>query len=210
MKYPSFEIVEIQEEQLNESVNILARAFENDPTTRYLFSEHAAPIKDAVWELYLYICERQLNQRLPILGAVSDSRLVGVACIQPPDTNSQPNQEPSQYEMRFGDFIGEQVMQRMIEYGQVTSAHLPNESHVYLTAVGVHPDEQGKGYGRALLDAVHKLSDTHPTSMGVSLDTGNAVNVPMYEHFGYNMVAKTKLEELDLWCMFRSNRKRSA
>ncbi|MBT4511952.1 MAG: GNAT family N-acetyltransferase [Chloroflexi bacterium] len=136
---------------------------------------------------------------------MSDSRLVGVSCIQPPDIESQPNPEPSQYEMRFGAFIGEQVMQRVMKYAQVTSEHIPDESHFYLTALGVHPDEQRKGYARALLNAVHELSNAYPTSIGVSLDTGNRANVPMYEYFGYRIVAKTKLKELDLWCMFRPN-----
>lgn len=203
-KYPSCEIVEIKREQLDEGVKILAQAFESDPTTRYLFSGHEASFADQAWELYLYICEMHLAHGYPIFGALSDSRLVGVACIQPPDVNSQTNQEPNQYEIRFGSFIGEQVMQRMVEYGKVTSEYVPKESHVYLTALGVNPDEQGKGYARALIDAVHQLSDTHPTSIGVSLDTGNPINIPMYEHFGYRIVAKTQLEDLDLWCMLRS------
>ncbi len=101
-------------------------------------------------------------------------------------------------------------MQRMMKYAQVTSEHMPDESHFYLTALGIHPDEQSKGYARALLDAVHERSDAHPTSTGVSLDTGNPVNVPMYEHCGYRLVAKTKLEELGLWCMFWADDMQSA
>lgn len=202
--HPYVEIIEVQHEQLDDAVSILARAFENDPTTRYLFSGHASFPSDQAWELYLYVCEMHLDHGYPIIGVKSDSQLVGIACIQPPGTESPSNPESSPYEIRFGTFIGKHVMKRVMGYARVTSEHIPEKPHFYLTALGVHPDEQGKGYARALLDAVHHLSDVHPASIGFSLDTGNPVNVPMYEHCGYRITAKTKLEELDLWCMFRS------
>ncbi|MFQ5795461.1 MAG: hypothetical protein ACE5JP_10490 [Candidatus Bipolaricaulia bacterium] len=71
--------------------------------------------------------------------------------------------------------------------------------------MGVHPETQGKGHRRALLNAIHALSEAHPTSIGVALDTENPVNVPLYKHFGYRIVKKTKLDDVDVWCMFRPN-----
>jgi hypothetical protein len=61
------------------------------------------------------------------------------------------------------------------------------------------------GYGRRLLDEVQALSDAHPTSTGVGLDTEKPSNVSFYEHCGYRVTGKTNLKHVDIWCMFREN-----
>ena len=71
--------------------------------------------------------------------------------------------------------------------------------------IGVHPEAQGRGYGRMLLDAVQALSEGHSTSTGVALDTENPENVPIYEHCGYRVIAETNLEGVPIWCMLRPN-----
>jgi hypothetical protein len=37
----------------------------------------------------------------------------------------------------------------------------------------------------------------------VGLDTENEINVPFYERFGYQVVAHTQMDGIDLWSMFR-------
>ena len=63
-------------------------------------------------------------------------------------------------------------------------------------------------WGISLMKEIHALSDGHPRSIGVALDTENAVNVPFYEHYGYAVVVKTELEGMDLWSLFRKNQGR--
>jgi len=38
-------------------------------------------------------------------------------------------------------------------YEKICEAHQPSEDHYYLGVIGVHPSLQGKGAGKALLDA---------------------------------------------------------
>ena len=57
-----------------------------------------------------------------------------------------------------------------------------------------------------MLDAVHALSEAHPISTGMTLDTENAANVPLYAHCGYRVIAKANLEHVDVWHMFRPNK----
>ncbi len=70
--------------------------------------------------------------------------------------------------------------------------------------IGVHPAEQGRGYGRRLLAAIHALSAHHPTSTGVYLDTENPASKAFYERCGYRLLAEERLDDgVDIWCLFR-------
>ena len=72
--------------------------------------------------------------------------------------------------------------------------------------IGILRDQAGRGLGRALLDAIHTMSESDPDSTGVSLTTETAANVPLYEHCGYHIVGHEQiLDGLETWGLFRPN-----
>jgi ribosomal protein S18 acetylase RimI-like enzyme len=88
--------------------------------------------------------------------------------------------------------------------------------HYHLGVLAVHPDRQGKGVGRVLLDALHRLSASDPASTGVSLNTEKTTNVELYRHVGYRVIGEAGLADgapvapesaergtLHTWCLFR-------
>jgi len=54
-----------------------------------------------------------------------------------------------------------------------------------LDSIGVAPELQGRGIGRALLD--HGLARVRESGTGVQLHTGTPGNVPLYERFGFRV-----------------------
>jgi ribosomal protein S18 acetylase RimI-like enzyme len=72
-----------------------------------------------------------------------------------------------------------------------------------MATLGVHPDQQGQGHGRALLNTVNGIVDADLDSIGIRLETNNPVNVLFYRHFGYDVVSNERIEPIDIWCMFR-------
>ena len=79
----------------------------------------------------------------------------------------------------------------------------PTELHHYVGMIGVRPHDQGRGYARLLLDAVHQMSDSDPDSTGVALTTETEQNLPFYQHFGYEILGKANVEDLETWTLFR-------
>jgi hypothetical protein len=51
------------------------------------------------------------------------------------------------------------------------------------------------------------MSESHPDSAGIWLDTENPRNVPYYQRFGYEVRAHSTLDGIDVWGMFRPNQK---
>lgn len=86
-------------------------------------------------------------------------------------------------------------------YMVLTRAAIPHKSCHYLIMIGVHPRMQGQGIGKALLQHLLSSVNRHPASWGVSLDTENADNVPLYEKLGFTVSKQEQLGELPIYCM---------
>ena len=170
---------------------------------QYLFSDQRqlTTFHSQLRELFHFLCAVCLDLKWPLLGYEIDDNLVGVACVEEPDDKPQPESVERGYG-RFTSVIGPKATHRLEAYFQLTNQYKLKQPNHYLTSIGVRPKVQGKGYGRIMLDAV----EAHPISTGVALETENAANVPLYEHCGYGVIAKTYLEYVKVWYMFQPNR----
>lgn len=68
----------------------------------------------------------------------------------------------------------------------------PDEPHWYLHMIGVDPQQQGRGFGAALLrHALERVDAEHLTAY---LESSNPANVPIYERFGFEVVATVTVD----------------
>ena len=65
-------------------------------------------------------------------------------------------------------------------------SRIPNEPHWFLDQIGVDPDRQDEGIGRALME--FGLEHARRDAMPAFLETGVARNVGYYERFGFRVV----------------------
>jgi len=196
---------EIFHTSLDVAVEVLALAFENAPLIRYLLPHQGSMYYSQIREFFRFTCETRLDLGWPLIGTLSNTQLTGVACISVPENKDWPTSLVKKYE-KLMSFIGTESVSRLERFSNLSNHYTLRQPHYYLSAIGIHPNFQGRGFGRVLLDTVHEMSELHPASTGVYLETANPVNVPFYEHFGYHLVSKDKLDDIvDLWYMFRPN-----
>ncbi len=77
----------------------------------------------------------------------------------------------------------------------------PPEPHWYLGTLGVDPDAQGGGLGRALLASWLEQADA--TGAGVYLETDRERNLRFYAAAGFSVMQRTELLGVPVWCMQR-------
>ncbi len=199
-----FKIISLASEHLTMASQLLSRAFLDDPITLYIFNGSIASDDPRLLDFHRFSCTIRLEMDWPLIGVEKSQKLVAVASLTGPGDFQWPDSLKKAL-ANLRSCIGEDASSRLQTFAQIAEASRPSEPHIYLGFIGTDPREQGKGYGRALLDWIHEYSESHPISHGVALDTENAANVPIYEHFGYRVTNEHSIGELSVWCMFRSN-----
>ncbi len=200
-------IISITTDTLEEATDVLARAFEDDPIISYFLTGHQDVYQKKLRELFRYQCLMYVDMKLPIFSIVKNTRIIGIACLSVPEKTERPD-SLLEVDKKFEQSMGHESFGRIKRYMNLKKKHTPDEPHHYLAALGVHPNYQGRGFGRSLLERVCEISEDHGTSTGVYLETAKIENVEMYEHFGYILLGTEKLDgTVDLWYMFRPVKK---
>ncbi len=190
------------------AARLIVEAFRHEAITAYwlnLASEmarrHYAKLIEAKLRLYLLAGQ-------PVLAAVTDNKVVGVAVVKL--TRPRPA-----LEQILGAVLP--IVPRLLALAprvrrQALSAlHLAGPAmkppdnlpkpHQLLEAIAVHPDHQGQGIGSLLLKAVHELA--RQNELPTYLITGDARNREIYEHVGYRAVAVKRAPGLTVCHMLR-------
>ena len=200
-------VISITKDNLEEATEVLTRAFEDDPVVRYFLSGHEKDYPEGVHKLFGYQCLMYIEMELPIFGTVRNNRITGIACLSGPEKKIRPD-SLFEADKEFEAFMGPNSFGRIKRYMKLNKKHTPEGLHHYLAGLGIHPDFQGQGFGRLLLDKVHEITESHQTSTGIYLETAKLKNVELYKHFGYNLLATEKLDGIvDKWYMFRPVKK---
>ena len=204
---PDKTVTGISKDTLDESVEVLVRAFEDDPIINYFLSDHESNYMEGARRIFKYQCLMYIEMDLPIFGILQNSRITGIACLSVSENKKRPD-SLIEADKEFEEFMGLLSFGRIKRYMSLKKKHTPDELHHYLAALGVHPDFQEQGFGRLLLDEVQRITENHQESTGIFLETAKMKNVEMYRYFGYNLLATEKLDGIvDLWYMFRPVRK---
>ena len=181
---------------------MLSRAFDGDPLMRTFFSNSSIPADQARLKLFGFSCLVRFELRWPLLGVVDDGRVCGVACVSYPEFPGW-TEKLEHINAKFKQKIGDDAAGKLERYSELVDENRPEDVHHFLAVLGIDPHDQGRGFGRMLLEEVQAQAITHPRSTGVALDTENPRNVPFYKHFGYNLTAESRLGDTKIYHFFR-------
>jgi len=187
-----------------EIVSVLAESFFDYPVMRFVLAsgpDYATRLEQLVT---LFVMARVLRGEL-LLGIIQPGGLGAAALVSRP---TGPPSPPGLAALREDTWarLGPEARSRYEAFGAATAPFTVDSEHIHLNMVGVRRATQGKGLGRAVLEAVHDLSAADSSSTGVSLTTEVESNVPLYQHFGYEVIGSTSVESVfTTWAMYRRN-----
>lgn len=203
----TIEITSLNTKDTENVVEIFLTTFENYPLMEFFFGDK---YKQSMKYLIESMCDETSIADNFILGGFVEGELRGVAFITPPQkpkNNQEMESITSDSEEEFAKAIGEEALMRIEAYSNLKKANKPSSPHFYINALGVHPQSQGKGIGKAILSQVHEMSEQDYDSQGVALDTQTLENVGYYQRFGYDVSTTAELENVKNWFMLRHNLK---
>ena len=196
------EVFEVDEGRAEEAIDLLALAFDEDPAYRYFCSAERPGYRRRLRIVFRSVWALWRSSGQPVLGIVSGQRLAGLAMLQPPGARLAAWPQ-LRWLLSVALFAGPRVPWRILGDMRIAEPARPAEPHFYLLILAAHPDFQGTGCGRILLEALQARSARDPRSKGVCLETENPRNVPFYEHIGYRVIARNRYADLEITTLFR-------
>jgi GNAT superfamily N-acetyltransferase len=186
-------------------VDVLVEAFRDYPVMRFVLGPDDTADRDARLRTLIgfFVAARGLRAE-PMFGVHSATGTLAAAAVA--SYSDGPPAPPELAPIRAAAFaeLGDDVQARYEAYASTAGAFVFEEPHVHLNMIGVRAAHRGDRYGRLLLEAVHAHARERPGCRGVSLTTENPANVPLYEYFGYEVVAHVRVApELESWGFFR-------
>ncbi|MGD8328706.1 MAG: GNAT family N-acetyltransferase [Acidobacteriota bacterium] len=187
-----------------QAIACLSAAFADYPVMRYTLADAGDGYDEGVRALMSFFCNKRLVRGWPVLGVRDNEKVIAAALISEPSGEPPPALAALRDDLQ--ERIGSDAIARLELYERDSGLDAPAAPHYFLGVIGVHPDHQGRGLARILLEDLARMSESHPSSTGICLNTEVAENVPFYEHMGYRVIGHRRVETLETWCMFRPDR----
>jgi ribosomal protein S18 acetylase RimI-like enzyme len=198
----ALEIAPLREDELRAGAALLGRAFRENAMNRVVVPgsarrrerSNAAGMR-AVLPL--------ARLRGTLLAARSEARLAGVLIALPPGvaTLGRPSW-PSL--LRLLAVQGPAVASRWSAVAEALQLHRPLAPHAYLATLGVEPELQRSGVGRALVTGW--LGSVDARQGRAYLETDSTANVTWYERFGFAVRAELTVLGVMVYLMERGER----
>ncbi|MBN2021997.1 MAG: GNAT family N-acetyltransferase [Pirellulales bacterium] len=199
------EIIDLNPANIAPAADVLARAFDDDPMTRYLLPDPKRRAARAPWMHRACLRFALRHGRLQTTPA-----LAGLAVWIPPDGTSMGMWQAVQCGMLLAPFrLGPRTCGRLFHITRLGDRWhkraLP-EPHWYLFMLAVDPPYQGQGVGSALLSSGLARADAEGTP--VYLETTTEKNVRFYQKHGFDVVFRESIGKASLpfWGMIRKSR----
>lgn len=152
----------------------LTAAFASDPLWGWAFPERDA--LEAWWRLFV-----SSALRYPWVLVADDYAAVSVWI--PPGGSELTDEEERTVPQLLAELVGERASEVLELLERFDSSHPDREPHYYLSLLGTHPDQRGKGIGVALL--AENLSRMDAEGVPSYLESSNAANDHRYEALGF-------------------------
>ena len=199
------QLVPLSPQKIAEASRSLADAFFDDPTSCFLL-----PREESRDRWLRLIHQASLRHVLPEghVYAVAGDEVTGVIGLVPPGRYPLSTARylrhliPIILRLPTGGFPPERALRAVQAQGLIDRLHI-KEPHWYVLVLGVRPERQGEGLGRALLDPALARADRD--RLPTYLETTKERNLTFYGRFGFEMVQEVSIPGggPPVWTMLR-------
>jgi ribosomal protein S18 acetylase RimI-like enzyme len=169
---------------LDQACETVGLAFADNPSTLAVAGDRASAQR--IMRAGVRIAK--FTQRSSYALVASDAtRIVGVLNAAEWPGCQMPAREKIRNAFAMVRIMG-MALPRMLKLIGARANHDPRERHWHVGPIGVHPDVQGRGVGKALLTSFLAMADQHESPAFLESDVDK--NVALYERFGFVTVGE--------------------
>ncbi len=203
----SIRIAPVDERTLAALAQVYVDAFATEGINSHMFDLSRGNASQARLKAPLLEFDSLVRDSSHLLAAVKGDVVVGGAALTPSDVRSTLSVR-ARRRLRVAAVALPLVpairWRRIPAVGKAVRLSQPiTDPHYIFTGLMVHPDFQGQGIGKLLLQEVHRISDADHDRTGVYLYTADEKNRILYERAGYETIEERRAGALTVWHMFR-------
>ncbi|GAB3913739.1 hypothetical protein GCM10028803_58290 [Larkinella knui] len=148
-------------------------------------------------KLFDYVVNTPTNT---VLAAREGDQLVGIMCYTPSEYCQLRPLQLLSILPGMALALGRRLLP-VLQWRMNWKRHDHPQPHIHFGPLAVDPQHQGKGIGKAMLRHFCHYADQLPAT--AYLETDKKENVPLYERFGFRVVAEDTLFGVPNWFMVR-------
>ena len=180
------EIVPLRARDLPAAAAALSRAFDHDPLQMYVFPD---PVERAARSPALFTPLLRYGLLFGEVLTTAGGPVGAAVWLGPAAWEVTPERAKAAGLDELPTVLGAAAAERFLSALAAIDPYHHRDvppAHWYVMVVGVAPEEQGKGIGRALLQPIMKRADT--AGQPCYLETAQPANVGLYERLGFRLV----------------------
>jgi len=201
-------VIVLYPDQDPEAAMVLGQAFANDPLLDAVLPPVTDPVERVriLTAVFAVALKHQRLRGQPVLGIIRGGEVAAVAITEGAQrlSTKTPLLRALGMLFRMIAVVGVAATLRAIRFTKETRRNRPHQPHLYLSAIGVAPAQQGRHYGTALLGYLRSLLTFHSEWIGIYLETANKANLRYYERAGYRLLGETETLGVTIWRMMQS------
>jgi len=205
---PALQVSALYPDQDAEAAIVLGRAFVSDPVLQVVLPRVPDPVERAriLSIVFALALKRQRLSGQPVFGIIQEGKVAAVAITEGAQrlSTKTPLLKASGMLFRMVSAVGLGGTLRAIRFSRVIGKNRPRKPHLYLSVIGVAPEQRGRHYGIALLDYLRSLLNLHWDWIGIYLETATEGNLSYYEQAGYQLLGETRTLGVTVWRMMQS------
>lgn len=185
---PAPEIVSLREDDLQAAAAALARAFQDDPLQVHMLPD---PVERAALSPAHFASILRHGQQFGEVLTTAGPPQGAVVCLPPDGWSVTPGRVAAAGLDQLPAIVGEAAAGRFSSIMGLLESHHHRDApsaHWYVTVLGVAPEAQGRGFGRALLQPV--LDRAAAAGVPCYLETAQPGNAAFYEHLGFRRLSE--------------------
>jgi len=196
-------VLHLREKDVSEVVDVLCEAFADYPVMQFVLDPGRRRYRKRLQLLIHFFVMARVYRREFLLGVADRGALQGAALVSRPSDSGSPPELNALREDLWSE-LGSSARARYEALGAALTGVSVPAPHIHLNMIGVRRAAHGRGHGQKLLEHVHALSRDDPNSSGVTLNTEDEANIPLYERFGYRLLGQVQVAAgLRSWGFFR-------
>jgi len=185
-------------DDLDQVCEIVGLAFVDNPSTLAVAGDRASALR--IMRAGVRIAKFERPRRYALV-ANDSKRIVGVLNAAEWPGCQMPAGEKIRNAFAMVRIMG-LTLPRMFKLIGARARHDPRERHWHVGPIGVHPEVQGRGGGKALLTSFLAMADEQGAP--VFLETDVERNVSLYKKFGFEIIGEEMILGVNNRFMWRA------